>query len=185
DPYTGMKINALLNPDGEWEEDQRVPGKYKPDWVEIPESLREMMNSRASADSEGMKPMDRSSQPEGVQANAFAERGLRVAKVLKKSGKGGVFLVSTRDLNCAVMKEATHRMRVDRHGRSCHDYLSNEYAMLKRLEHTGVVPRAYELFSHEHNSYLLIEYFQGVSLREFVHQGLITAELDGARLYPL
>lgn len=185
DSYTSMKINSLLNPDGELEEDQRIPGRYKPEWIKLPEAIQDRMNSRLPEASSNMKKTHSVLLAESERVNPFAERNLRVIKVLKKSGKGGVFLVSTRNLRSAVMKEATNRMRVDRYGRSCHDYLSNEFNMLKRLEHTGVVPKAFEQFSQQQNSYLLIEYFQGVSLREFVYKGLLTAELDFTGLFPI
>ena len=81
------------------------------------------------------------------------------------------------------MKEAVHLMRVDGAGRSAHDYLDNEYHVLDLMKDTGYTPRPFDLFSAERNRYLILEYFESISLREYVHRRHVAADDKQAELY--
>lgn len=167
DCYSGAKVHAIQNPDGNLEEDRRAPGRYKPDWVNEPEELL-----RIQAIQVAPSPSEASSS----NNNEFGIRNIRVSRVLKKSGKGGVFLISSARQAQAVMKEAVHRMRVDGAGRSAHDYLENEYHVLELLKETGYTPQPLDLFSYEKNRYLILEYFDSISLREYIHRRHVAAD---------
>ncbi|PQP83685.1 hypothetical protein C0Q44_03070 [Paenibacillus sp. PCH8] len=173
DRYSGAKVYAIQKPDGKLEEDRRTPGRYKPEWVSEPE---ELLRIQANGTDQDVSCHDSSSN------NEFGIRHIRVKRVLKKSGKGGVFLVSGAQYEQAVMKEAVHRMRVDGAGRSVHDYLSNEYRVLDLMKDTGYTPRPLDLFSMEQNRYLIMEYFDSISLREYIHRRHVAADYTRAEI---
>lgn len=176
DRYSGAKIYAIQNPEGTLEEDRRTPGRYKPEWVVEPEELLSLQTSWKNENQAASNVTDSSN-------NAFGIRQIRVKRVLKKSGKGGVFLVSTSRHEQAVMKEAVHLMRVDGAGRSAHDYVDNEYRVLDLMKDTGYTPRPIDLFSAERNRYLVLEYFESISLREYVHRRHVAVDYDQAEFY--
>ncbi|MGQ8873820.1 lanthionine synthetase LanC family protein [Paenibacillus sp. TSA_86.1] len=176
DLYSGAKVYAIQNPEGRLEEDRRTPGRYKPEWVDEPEDLVRIQTGWKNDN-------DATGDPSNASNNEFAIRQIRVKRVLKKSGKGGVFLVSTSRNEQAVMKEAVHLMRVDGAGRSAHDYLNNEYHVLDLMKDTGYTPRPIDLFSAERNRYLILEYFDSISLREYVHRKHVAADYSPAEFY--
>ncbi|MDK8192992.1 lanthionine synthetase LanC family protein [Paenibacillus sp. UMB7766-LJ446] len=167
DRYSGAKVYAIQNTDGNLEEDRRTPGRYKPEWVNEPEELLHIQAIQ-------MDPSP--SEVSSSNNNEFGIRNIRVKRVLKKSGKGGVFLISSARHAQAVMKEAVHRMRVDGAGRSAHDYLENEYHVLELLKETGYTPQPLDLFGYEKNRYLILEYFDSISLREYIHRRHVVAD---------
>lgn len=175
DRYSGAKVYAIQNAKGELEEDRRTPGRYKPEWVDEPEELVSIQTGWKNENEAAGTASDSSN-------NEFGIRKIRVRRVLKKSGKGGVFLVSTSRHAQAVMKEAVHLMRVDGAGRSAHDYLDNEYHVLDLMKDTGHTPRPIDLFSAERNRYLILEYFESVSLREYIHRRHVAADYNQAEL---
>ncbi|UOK64158.1 hypothetical protein MT997_06185 [Paenibacillus sp. OVF10] len=129
DRYSGAKVYAIQNPEGMLEEDRRTPGRYKPEWVNEPEELLRI---------QAMEKNQAASRHSDSNNNEFGIRNIRVRRVLKKSGKGGVFLISGTSYEQAVMKEAVYRMRVDGGGRSAHNYLDNEYRVLDLMKDTGL-----------------------------------------------
>ncbi|WP_434748248.1 lanthionine synthetase LanC family protein [Paenibacillus amylolyticus] len=176
DRYSGAKVYAIQNLEGRLEEDQRTPGRYKPEWVDEPENLVRIQT-------QWKKDHDATCNPSNSSNNEFSIRHIRVKRVLKKSGKGGVFLVSTSRNEQAVMKEAVHLMRVDGSGRSAHDYLDNEYRVLDLMKATGYTPQPMDLFSVEKNRYLILEYFESISLREYIHRRHVAADYNQAEFY--
>ncbi|WP_339835052.1 lanthionine synthetase LanC family protein [Paenibacillus sp. FSL R7-0272] len=176
DRYSGAKVYAIQNPEGRLEEDRRIPGRYKPEWVDEPEEL-------VSIQAGWKKENEAVNNPDNSSNNEFGIRKIRVKRVLKKSGKGGVFLVSTSRHEQAVMKEAVHLMRVDGAGRSAHDYLDNEYHVLDLMKDTGYTPRPIDLFSAERNRYLILEYFESISLREYIHRRHVATDGNQAEFY--
>ncbi|MDQ0172332.1 lanthionine synthetase LanC family protein [Paenibacillus tundrae] len=176
DRYSCAKVYAIQNPGGGLEEDRRTPGRYKPEWVEEPEELVRIQTQWKNENEATCNPSSSSN-------NEFGIRKIRVKRVLKKSGKGGVFLVSTSQNEQAVMKEAVHLMRVDGAGRSAHDYLNNEYHVLDLMKDTGYTPRPIDLFSFQQNRYLMLEYFESISLREYIHRRHVAADYNQAEFY--
>ncbi|WP_315371386.1 hypothetical protein [Paenibacillus xylanexedens] len=174
DRYSGAKVYAIQNPEGKLEEDRRTPGRYKPEWVGEPEELLRIQAMEKN------RPTSRHSNSNN---NEFGIRNIRVRRVLKKSGKGGVFLISDTSYEQAVMKEAVYRMRVDGGGRSAHNYLDNEYRVLNLMKDTGVTPRPLDLFSTENNRYLILEYFESISLREYIHRRHVAADYNRADMH--
>ncbi|SLK08221.1 MULTISPECIES: lanthionine synthetase LanC family protein [unclassified Paenibacillus] len=167
DRYSGAKVHAIQNTEGKLEEDRRIPGRYKPEWVNEPEELLRIQATKKDISS---------SKVSSANNNEFGIRNIRVKRVFKKSGKGGVFLISNARHAQAVMKEAVHRMRVDSAGRSAHDYLENEYHVLELLKETGYTPQPLDLFNYEKNRYLILEYFDSISLREYIHRRHVAAD---------
>lgn len=174
DRYSGAKVYAIQNPEGMLEEDRRTPGRYKPEWVNEPEELLRI---------QAMEKNQAASRHSDSNNNEFGIRNIRVRRVLKKSGKGGVFLISGTSYEQAVMKEAVYRMRVDGGGRSAHNYLDNEYRVLDLMKDTGVTPRPLDLFSTENNRYLILEYFESISLREYIHRRHVAADYNRADMH--
>ena len=80
------------------------------------------------------------------------------------------------------MKEAVYRMRVDGGGRSAHNYLDNEYRVLNLIK-IGGYPKAADLFSTENNRYLILEYFESISLREYIHRRHVAADYNRADMH--
>lgn len=158
DPYSFAKKYALYKKDGNLTEDKREPGFYKPSWVDLPFNLSEAEDSIPD------------------EENAFISRGIKMIRVMKQSGKGGVYCIQTNKDNQCIMKEGRKNIQYDASQRTIKDRLINEYTILQHLEPLDITPKPIEIFEYSGNTFLLTEFIDGISLRDFVAQMHYQAE---------
>lgn len=109
-----------------------------------------------------------------------------VVDCLAQGLRGGVFGAidtAAEPARLCLLKEAWHDVSVDANGRDARDWLLNEEQILLRHADSPLLPRFYDSFELDGNSYLAIEYIEGRSLAESLsvkhtaEDGLDVAEL--------
>ncbi|HLG63718.1 MAG TPA: lanthionine synthetase LanC family protein [Ktedonosporobacter sp.] len=149
-PDTLLRTPCILTPTGEKVHDKREPGRYCPDWVVNPFPCEDR-------------------QPTPDARKGLFGKGLTVASTLRRSAKGGVYVVNTA-LGTAILKEARLGTNPDLAGRDARDRLSNEFEILCKLAPSGIAPQPLELFDADQNRYLLMERLAGQSLASYIEQ---------------
>lgn len=89
--------------------------------------------------------------------------------VLKQSGKGGVYRGYWEN-KPVVLKEGRENFQADSNGFTVVDRIKNEYEILKILNGKGLTPKAYHSFGVEGNIYLIMEFIEGETLRDYVER---------------
>lgn len=94
---------------------------------------------------------------------------IKVNGVLKQSGKGGVYKGIWKSKN-VVVKEGRKNFQADEYGRTVIDRIENEKNVLDILNDTEVTPKVLHSFGIDGNKYIIIQYIEGKSLRDYVEQ---------------
>ena len=148
-----VRTSYLVGPDGRLEPDQRLPGRYRPEWVAPPAVPG---------------PGKRLTPARG--AGGLFGRGIVVSQALRQSAKGGVYQARWCDRD-VVVKEARAGTCPDLLGRDSRWRLRNEWTILRHLAGSGLAPEPLDFFLADGNAYLVQEYLPGVTLRGFVESG--------------
>lgn len=149
DKYTGIKVPSLYNNKGELEIDNRSPGKYKPEWVE---------------------PIFIEENQEFINIGKFLlKKNIKIDKVIKQGGKGGIYLVNYKGKK-AILKEGRANVVTDELGRDVRDRLKNESEILIILNDVSISPKPLDFFKMSENVYLLMEFFEGKTLRKYIEE---------------
>lgn len=110
----------------------------------------------------------------------------QVVKVLKADSKGSVFKTTRASdllLQHYLVKEGKHGMIIDRAGRDVQERLRWQYQLQLDLQDMLPVPRVYDLYEENRNTYLVMEYVSGESLTGRVRRvfnGITWMDLDKA-----
>ncbi|MFK4070826.1 class III lanthionine synthetase LanKC [Streptomyces sp. NPDC029674] len=161
---SGESVYCIENPDGELVPDRRGPGFRPPEWVTLPDCLREAVADRNS----------------GV----LRDFPFRVTRALHFSNGGGVYRgVDTRDGRDVLIREARPYAGLDGDGQDAVTRLGREHRALERLRGAPCVP---ELIDHRkgHEHYYLIRaYAEGTPLsKEMTRRNpLVRGSRDHAR----
>ncbi|MBW5484607.1 class III lanthionine synthetase LanKC [Streptomyces bambusae] len=140
----GHRVPAVARPDGTLVPDERKPGRYAPDWVDVPAFLTE----RKPASGEGLRAY-----------------GYYVLRALHFSNGGGVYLAERMsDGHQLVLKEARPGAGLDSRGRDAVARLEREGWALERLADVEGVPRLYDRFTVGGHHFLAMEYVGGEML---------------------
>lgn len=152
---SGRRTYGLVAPTGELLEDSRKPYAVVPDFVEVPESIKESVYRRLSPNSETAKTV------------LFP---YIVEKALHFSSSGGVYLAHHADDSSQkyVIKEARKYTGYSSFDISATDRLENEAKMLKSLSGKVKVPRFYEFRHVEEHRYLVQGYVAGSTLQKWI-----------------
>jgi len=94
-------------------------------------------------------------------------------KILKEDMKGavkkGLYLEKWYRIKWCVIKEGKENMIADDHGRDVGDRLRWQYDLHKRLEEVIPLPKIYDLFVENGDTYLVMEYIKGPSLDTIIY----------------
>lgn len=143
----GQKYCCLQAPDGSWQEDQRCPYYYQPDFVQEPAEL--------ARDNFQVKGAEIS------KLTAYQIKG-----VLHFSNGGGVYLAQKNGKNY-VIKEGRPAAGLDGHGQDAFSRIQKEAGWLKKLAKVPEVVDGKEDFQAWIHAYLVEDYVSGQTLGDY------------------
>ncbi|WP_219468459.1 class III lanthionine synthetase LanKC [Nonomuraea rhizosphaerae] len=145
----GETVYAIRTPDGDLVPDDRSPAFTVPEWVSVPEVLRESLARRGQGGAEDFP--------------------YRIERPLHYSNGGGVYLARDKESGgYVVLSEARPHAGLDRDGVDAVTRLARERDVLRRLDGLDCVPRVLDhLVIWEHH-FLVEEYIEGTTLLEEV-----------------
>lgn len=153
---TGERKLVISAPDGQKIPDERQAHFVLPPWVEDPFSGNQESSS---------------SRPAG----ALKDGRYIIRSTLASSNSGAVYLVNDNHTAAmAVVKEARPLLNMSADGIDAVGLLRKEFRLLQTLEHTGIAPRALEIFEEAGRVYLVEEYLSDtVTLRSYAGPKLV------------
>ena len=118
-------------------------------------------------------PFSEIAAPVEQMPSTFLNNCYKVFETLKTDAKGRVMKALRLHrfyVQWIVIKEAKKGVCVDRQGRDIQDRLLWQYDLLKSLENKIPVPKAYDFFKENDNSYLVMEYIKGKELGRVIEE---------------
>jgi serine/threonine protein kinase len=97
-----------------------------------------------------------------------------VSDALSSTPRGGVYRAAdfvARPARICLLKEAWHDVALDGHGRDARDWAANEARILSRHDGDPGLPRLYDHFEVDGNSYVAIEFIEGTPLDQVLVEG--------------
>jgi len=145
----GDVVYAIRAPDGRLVPDDRGPAFTVPEWVSVPEVLRESIAMRDTGGAD--------------------EFPFQVERPLHFSNGGGVYLARDKDSGrYVVLLEARPHAGLDRDGLDAVGRLQRERGVLERLSGLDCVPRLLDYLVIWEHHFLVEEYIEGKTLLEEV-----------------
>ncbi|WP_052070394.1 class III lanthionine synthetase LanKC [Streptacidiphilus albus] len=162
----GRTVSALRDATGNLVPDLRRPVFSVPEWITVPDFLREQIESRAGAAPENF-PYD-------------------IERALHFSNGGGVYKARDRRTGqVVVLREARPMAGLDHRGTDAVERLHRERDMLRRLSGLDFVPELHDHLVVWEHEYLVEEFIEGEKLERHLFTGrypLLRAEPDAATL---
>lgn len=144
----GQKCCCLQAPDGSWQEDQRCPYYYQPDFVQEPVEL-----------------VRDNYQVKGAEISKLT--AYQIKEALHFSNGGGVYLAQKNGKNY-VIKEGRPAAGLDGHGQDAFSRIQKEAGWLKKLANVPEVVEGKEDFQAWIHAYLVEDYVSGQTLGDYV-----------------
>lgn len=144
----GQKYCCLQAPDGIWQEDQRCPYYYQPDFVQEPVEL-----------------VRDNYQVKGAEISKLT--AYQINGALHFSNGGGVYLAQKNGKNY-VIKEGRPAAGLDGHGQDAFSRIQKEAGWLKKLAKVPEVVDGKEDFQAWIHAYLVEDYVSGQTLGDYV-----------------
>jgi len=146
--------------------DVRAPFYYVPDFVEVPEFLKN----------------EQENDLDNTEENKLNE--YEIEKSLLYSNSGGIYLAKrVRDGKKVIIKESRNAIGYDSTGKSAQERLYTEYSFLKELDGVKEVVSVYDYFSVWKSDFLVEEYVQGQSLDSYIANNYPFHENDEKESY--
>lgn len=140
----GRSRSAIRRPDGRLVPDLRRASFHVPDWVEVPEFLREHLPRRGAGS---------------------AEQPFSVERALHFSNAGGVYVATDRSNGTkVVLKEARAHAALDANHEDAVTRLEREARALEQLEGIKGVPSLHQTFTVADHHFLVQEHLEGTPL---------------------
>lgn len=162
----GRTVSALRDANGTLVPDLRRPVFAVPEWITVPDFLREQIEARSDAAPEDF-PYD-------------------IEKALHFSNGGGVYKARDRRTGeVVVLREARPMAGLDHRGTDAVERLHRERDVLRRLSGLDFVPALHEHLVVWEHEYLVEEFIEGEKLERHLFTGrypLLRAEPDAATL---
>ncbi len=144
---------CILDPKGNLIEDLRKPKFHLPNFVELPEEIKQKDESTKK----GMPAVEN-------PLNLY-----EIEKVIRFSNAGGIYLATRKkDEKKCVIKEARNEIGLDGQNRNAMYRLQIEHKALLKLETVSGVVKALDYFTAWENKFLVLEFVEGVSLYSWV-----------------
>lgn len=149
----GEEVPVLVGPTGERIQDNRLPHFSPPPWVLDPFAQNTKSDHR---------------KPQHNEAYTLNQGAYRITSALAFSNTGGVYSAqSTTTGETVVIKEARPYTAMDDLGNEAVALLRKEYDILCVLQHTGITPKPLDYFQQWEHHFLVEEYIEGRTLREY------------------
>ncbi|GHV98395.1 hypothetical protein lacNasYZ01_15770 [Lactobacillus nasalidis] len=145
---SGQKCCCLQAPDGSWQEDQRCPYYYQPDFVQEPVELAR-----------------NNFQVKGAEISKLT--AYQIKEALHFCNGGGVYLAQKNGKNY-VIKEGRPAAGLDGHGQDAFSRIKKEAGWLKKLANVPEVVDISEEFQAWIHAYLVEDYVSGQTLGDYV-----------------
>ncbi|WP_405810486.1 class III lanthionine synthetase LanKC [Streptomyces sp. NBC_00210] len=146
---TGERVLAVAEPDGTFVPDRRDPVFRVPEWLTPPEAVTRQLRADEKADRDGGLPYP-------------------VERALHFSNGGGIYLAHDRATgNAVVLREARPLAGLDGSGVDAVTRLRKEAQVLKDLSGLEFVPALLDEFTAWEHEFLVEEYIEGDTLRQF------------------
>lgn len=147
----GAVTPCIRKPTGELVPDVRKPGRYCPEWVELPSFLEDSVRRR--------------------NASVIQDFPFRILRALHFSNGGGVYKAeSLEDGRQLVLKEARPFAGLDNAGDDACARLERERAALEHLRGVEGVPELISFKKGYENNFLVREYVEGQSLMSLIYE---------------
>jgi len=108
----------------------------------------------------------------GPKPDTILRDRYRPMEILKEDARGNVTkslrLVKWWKVKWCVIKEGRQHMFADDHGRDIRDRLLWQHEVHKKLENLFPIPKVYELFEENNDTYLALEFIKGKSLSKII-----------------
>jgi len=164
----GLYSWVILDPDGNPVEDRRGGTFQPPSWAPCPFPIVADNGSKAG----GRKAGGAAGTQGSGQGVLIGDRFL-VREAIRHSNKGGVYRAVDTDSGVdAVIKEARPHVAANDAGTDVRDLLRAEARALGKVGPVGVAPRLLKVFEQSEHVFLAEELVPGVSLREWVLNGI-------------
>ncbi|MGX7111806.1 class III lanthionine synthetase LanKC [Gemella cuniculi] len=138
---------AIVNEQGKLVEDLRLPYYNVPDWIEIPDFIKD-------------------NEIEEEQETELSK--YKVNSALHFSNSGGIYEVEGEDLKKYILKEARSGAGLDGNLNDSVYRLKKEYSTMKKLDNIESVANVYKLFKAWEHYFLVMEYVEGESLASWI-----------------
>jgi len=161
-------VSCILNPKGELIPDLREPRFYLPEFATIPSKIIDEDKKLA----------------ETFPTEPSRLKLYNIEKVIRFSNAGGIYVGSRKeDDKKVVIKEARKQIGLDGQARNAEYRLGVEYEALKKLEGVSGVVQVVDYFSVWENTFLVIEFVEGVPLYSWMAQNYPFAESADTKEY--
>ncbi|MFE7316678.1 class III lanthionine synthetase LanKC [Streptomyces sp. NPDC057555] len=163
----GDLVTAIRRPDGSWEPDRRTPVFRTPDWVPVPDVLKDSLAARQAID----------------------DFPYRITGALHFSHGGGVYRAEPTGTDAlgagqrtVVLKEGRPYSGTDGVGRDAVARLAHEHEVLTRLAGLPGIPRTFGTFQVRDHLFLVLEDIEGKDFQSWLagHYPLTVPEPDEA-----
>lgn len=146
-------VYLLKNDKNEYVEDERIVGKYKPNWVQEPSALTDTFLSEKGKE---------------VDDNYLSSK-YELIGLLSSGNKGNVVLaVSKEDSKKVVIKEGRVHNSFMHYPYNSANLVRNEYKVLSELGYTDLAPKIIDFFTNRNNTYLIQEFIPGDTLTQII-----------------
>ncbi|WP_129295440.1 class III lanthionine synthetase LanKC [Streptomyces lydicus] len=161
----GELVTALHRPDGTPEPDRRTPVFHTPDWVELPDVLKDSLAARQALD----------------------DFPYRITGALQFSHGGGVYRAVPTGADAlgageagVVLKEGRPYSGTDGTGRDAVSRIAHEHRMLQRLAGMPGIPRTFGTFQVRDHLFLVLEDIAGQDFQTWLaaHHPLTVPDPD-------
>lgn len=141
----GMRVRAILSPDGERVSDQRVPYYRLPSWVSDPFGGNE--------------------SPSSNNGEVWLNGRYRVTSAVRFAATGGIYgAEDSKTGETVIIREGRPRLSDQNDMSNAVELLKKEARILQKLGHTGLTPQFVELFEESEHWFLVQEKLEAESL---------------------
>jgi serine/threonine protein kinase len=161
----GLRVRAILSPEGERVSDQRMPYYRLPSWVSDPFGEKEL--------------------PSSNDGEVWLNGRYRVTSAVRYSATGGIYSAEdSKTGEAVIIREARPRLSNHNDVGNAVMLLKKEARILQKLGHTGLAPQFVDLFEEWEHWFLVQEQLQAESLWGYtMNVTLGSPEIRSAELF--
>ena len=149
-------IYLIKDLSGEYVEDIRKVGHYKPDFIEEPYKM--------NLDMPIVKNV----------ASSYFNKKYKIVRSLSQSNKGSVSVIVGKENNKKfILKEARKNIFFDYFPYTSINLLLNEIDMLNTVSKLNITPKVIDVFKYQDSTFFVEEYIEGIPLSKFIENNTL------------